>query len=327
MNSRNNTSVDVSVVIVNYKTCELTCECIDSILRHTHLCSAEIIVVDNASQDNSAEVISSKFPSVKVIASDVNGGFAYGNNVGFEYVSGRYVVLLNPDTRLENEILKAGIDYMDQNTAVGVLGPKVFYENGEQQSTLFRFLSLRHLFLNCFFPNQLQRKTNWFGDMRYARHPRSEPLDVDVVAGCFMMVRREVLNQVGNLDDRFFMYGEESEWCYRIGSAGWLIRYNPSISMIHLGAASTSHVPDWKAVEMARGQILFLRFTRGVLTAYCGLVLMIVRDMLRLPYFGLISILNNKKKSVSSYWARFNFLVSSLGNLPKGQSLESDEGS
>lgn len=314
---------DLSVIIVSYNTREMTLACVQSVLTHKGDLSVEVIVVDNQSADGSSEALRAAFPDILVIDSPANSGFAYGNAIGFEQAMGRYILLLNPDTQVFAGGLQDCIAYMESNPNTGILGPRVRLDDGTQQSSMIRFLSLIQLFWIIFMPSLWMRKTSMFGDLRYADLSRDDINKVNAVSGCFMFTRRKVLEDIGALDTRFFMYGEEAEWCFRAGQEGWDIVYNPHIEILHHGAASTGHMSEWKAVEMTRGHILFLRFTRGSFIAWLGTLLMALRDLVRLPYYAISYIARGFKASGGSkaWWARLKFELRALFSLPAGQSV------
>jgi N-acetylglucosaminyl-diphospho-decaprenol L-rhamnosyltransferase len=314
---------DISVVIVSYNTRDLTLEAVRSVKQHAGGLSVEIIVVDNQSKDQSSAALRSEFPDITVIDSPVNGGFAYGNVIGFEAAHGRFVLLLNPDARIHADTLATAMTYLQANPTVGILGARVWLDDGTQQSSIMRFLTLRQFVINMLVSNRLQRQHAFLGDTRYASRDLEAVQEVDSVSGCFMLVRRELLDQVGALDTRFFMYGEETEWCHRAKRAGWLVIYHPDVQILHHGAASTAHMSEWKAVEMTRGQILFMRLTRGPMVAWLTVLIMTLRDLIRAPYYVIAAIRSGLRlpAEARSWWVRLRFLLRSLVSLPQGQSI------
>lgn len=314
---------DISVVIVSYNTREMTMACVQSILNHNNEHNIQIIVVDNGSSDGSANALREKFDGIMVIDSPRNGGFSYGNNIGFEQAKGRYILVLNPDTEIFANTLKKCSDYMDAHQNIGVIGPRVLLANGQQQSSMIRFFSLKQLIGSIFLPGSLMRRTTVLGDPRYAALSSNDKHFVDSISGCYMFIRRQILENVGGFDTRFFMYGEETEWCYRIRKAGYDIAYNPDIEILHHGAASTGHESEWKSVEMARGHILFLRFTRGKNVARVAVFLMLCRDILRSIFHLGKTIINGFKPTIyaKSCWARLKFILASIFHLPEGQKI------
>lgn len=312
--------MDLSVIIVNFNTREITREAVASVLACAGTLRIEVIVVDNASTDGSVAALREAFPQVTVIDAGYNGGYAWGNNQGISCARGRYILVLNPDSLMHPGTLEAALSYMEAHPEVGLLGARVLYETGIQQSTLFRDLRLSHLFWRLFIPNHLIRRTSLFGDQRYASKCRSRDMDVEVVAGCFMLVPRRVIEKIGAMDDRFFMYSEESEWCWRVRQSGYRVRYNPEISITHYGAVSTGEISPWKAVEIARGQILFLRFTRGPLVAWTGTAIMALGEILRGSLVLPACLINRKGDRSFEIWkGRMRFLMGALLQQPRGQ--------
>jgi len=320
---RRDVTADISVVIVSYNTREMTMACVASVLEHKGDLSIEIIVVDNQSNDGSAAALREAFPAITVIDSPANGGFAYGNGIGFEQAHGRFVLLLNPDTQVYAGGLSQCVAFLEAHPKVGIMGPRVRLEDGTQQSSMMRFLGLTQFFFIIFLPSLWLRKTAWFGDLRYARLSRDAVNSVDAVSGCFMFARRAVIEEAGGLDTRFFMYGEEAEWCFRARRAGWDIVYNPGVEILHHGAASTAHMSEWKAVEMTRGHILFLRFTRGAFVAWLGTLLMATRDLVRAPFHGVMAVMKGFRlpQNSKAWWARLKFELDALVTLPAGQEV------
>lgn len=315
---------DVSVVIVSYNTRDLTMDCVRSVLEHADELSVEVIVVDNQSRDGSSEALRAAFPQIVVIDSPANGGFSYGNAVGVEQAHGRYILLLNPDTRVFAGGLERCIALMEADPDLGIIGPRVLLEDGSEDPTLIRFYTLSRFALNAVIPHRLMTATTWLGDPRYAGLDRGQAHSVDAVAGCYMFARREVFEQAGGLDTRFFMYGEEVEWCHRVRRHGFDIRYTPDVEIFHLSGASTKGASAWSEVETIRGHILFLLFTRGAMAARLGSFLIALRELMRGPYFLFDFIRNGFSPTQGStkWWARAAFALKSIVDLPRGQAIE-----
>lgn len=315
--------IDLSVVIVSYNTRQVTLECVQSLIDHAGGNKLQIIVVDNCSSDGSSKALRDTFPDITVIDSPSNGGFAFANNIGFEQAIGRYIMLLNPDTRIFERTLDTILLYMEERKEVGILGPKVFLESGKQQPSMIRSLSLKQLFFIIFIPSPWMQKMNWLGDMRYATLSNDTINDVDAVMGCCMLTRREILETVGGLDQRFFMYGEETEWCHRIRQNNWIVRYYPSAKILHHSGVSTANLSEWSARQMANGHILFLRFTRGKFVARIGTLFMVIRDLVRFPWHGIRAVGNRFSwtKSARPWRGRIGYLFKALLFQPKGQAI------
>ncbi len=311
--------IDLSVIIVNYRTADVTSKAVQSVLDHPGNLDLEVIVVDNHSQDGSVEALRAAFPHITVLDAGHNGGYAWGNNIGIRRARGRYLLVLNPDALVYDGTLERAVSYMKKNPNIGILGGHVSLENGTQQPTLFREVSLSKLFWGLVIPNRILRRSRLFGDQRYASLARDTVQDVEVVAGCFMMVSREIIEKVGMMDDRFFMYSEESEWCWRVRQAGLKVRYNPDVRLMHYGAVSTGQTSPWKSVEIAKGHILFLRFTRGPIIAWLGTALMVLADLLRAIWFLPISLIRPGHEGGQAWRARLAFLFRALFKQPQGQ--------
>ena len=272
---------ELSVIIVNWNAGAHLEACLASLETHLDLTRTEIIVVDNDSDDGMAERIEARRPEVRVMRLEANLGFAAANNRALRLARGRYLLLLNPDTEINATTLPAAVRFVEANPEVGVVGVRAFRPDGTQQSTMFRLPRLRDVAVNVIVPNRLMRRSSRLGAARYADLDPDEPRDVEAVAGCFMLIRREVFGQVGGLDESFFMYGEEAEWCHRIARAGWRIVYRPEASILHHGGVCTEQCPDEMNLALARSQLRLFRRTRGPVTTAFAATLMLARDVPR----------------------------------------------
>lgn len=268
----------VTVVVVSFNTRELTRRCLHSIHAERGSLEVEVVVVDNASEDGSAAMVRQEFPQAILIANPENRGFAAASNQGFAASSGRRLLLLNPDAELLPASLRAMIDFAAAHPTAGVIGPRVLLPTGAQQSTTFRYPRLSDLLINLFVPNRWVRKSRLLGRSRYVGLDSERIQEVEVIAGCCMLVPREILEAVGGMDERFFMYGEEVEWCHRIRAAGWDVLYFPGASVLHHAGQSSRQRPDAMAVAMTRSQLRLIAILRGRPAAYFANVLMVARD-------------------------------------------------
>lgn len=286
---------DVSVVIVSFNTRELTVACVRSTLEHTEGCTVEIIVIDNDSADGSVEALHEAFPDITVIANRDNVGFATANNQGMAIAKGEWILLLNSDTELHDDAISASLEFAKEQNGIGVVGCRLIGPDGKQQSSLFRFLSLRELAVNLFIPNRVMRRSKALGFSRYAGVDRDKVLDVDAVAGAFMLLPREVYETAGGMDETFFMYGEEAEWCWRIRRNRYTILYYPGARISHFGGASAKQ--DWASMtlSMAKGQVLFLLKTRAYPVAWLANLMMTLRDTPRWVLYALLALLPGAK--------------------------------
>ncbi len=258
--------MDLSVVVVSYNTRDLLRGCLDSVLASLGSGSAyEVIVVDNASADGSVAMIREDFPQVRLLANLKNQGFAASNNQAIRESSGRYVILLIPDTVVRPVALQSMMGVLEEQTGTGVVGPKLLFPDGSLQHSAFTFPTLAMVFLD-FFPLQA-RLLNAPVNGRYPRdlYDRGEPFPIDHPLGAALMVRRQVIDEVGLLDERFFMYCEEIDWCMRIKKAGWAILCCPQAEIVHYVAQSTRQFRDDMYVELhrSRSQLYEKHYGRG----------------------------------------------------------------
>ena len=279
--------IDVSVIIVSYNTRDVTVECVRSVFDTTAGCAFEVIVVDNASSDGSAEALSRSFPNATVIANTENKGFAGANNDGLAIAKGRYLLLLNPDTVVNEGSIRDVLAFCEANPDAGVVGCRCFNVDGSQQSTIFRYKRFREVLINVFVPNKIMRKSRRLGRSRYIGADLDRILDVEVVAGCYMMVRRECYERVGGMDDRFFMYAEEVDWCFRIHKAGWRIVYFPGASILHYGGLSAAKCESEMNLAMAKSNLLLMQKVMGQPLAWISNALMVIRDTPRVLVYAI----------------------------------------
>lgn len=250
--------LDLSIVIVNYNTRKLTLDCLQSIYKSHMTHSYEVFVVDNNSMDNSVEAIADIFPQAQLIANSDNVGFSKANNQGINIASGRYVLLLNSDTVVQPDTLDIMIRFMDANPTVGAAGCKVVLPDGSLDKACRRgFPTPSASFYYAFGISKLFPNNPKFNQYQLSYLDPDKDYPVDCLVGAFMMVRRETIDQVGMLDEDFFMYGEDIDWCYRIKEAGWGIHYYPYTQITHYKGASSRRKPFKIIYEFHRAMYLF----------------------------------------------------------------------
>ena len=228
--------IDISVIILSYNTCDVTLQCLASLSKTTWgQIKKEIIVVDNASNDETVDDIRKKFPDVHVIQNNKNIGFAAGNNVGIRQAKGKYILLLNSDTEIKPETIGAMIAFMDAHPKAGASTCKLVLPGGSMDPACHRgFPTPWAAFTYMSGLERLFSKTTLFGHYHLGYRPMSVPHEIDCPSGAFFLVRKEVIRTVGLLDEEFFMYGEDIDWAYRIKKQGWEIWFDPDASIIHL---------------------------------------------------------------------------------------------
>jgi len=251
--------VDVSVIIVNWNTKGLLRDCLSSVYERAGNVDYEIIVLDNASTDGSAEMVKSNFEHVRLIENPDNRGFAAANNQGMAVAKGRYVLLLNSDTVVLDNAIANTVRFADAHPRAAVTGCRVLNPDGTVQLTCFMFPSVLNMLLSSTYLYKLFPKNRFFGRERMTWWDRSDERQVDVVTGCFMLVRREAIDQVGMMDERFFMYAEETDWCYRFRQSGWEVLFAPVGRIIHFGGQSASQKPVAMIVQLRLSILRFIR--------------------------------------------------------------------
>ncbi len=229
-------TTDLSIIIVNYNTKELLTQCLKSVLVSKMAAySMEIIVVDNSSTDGSAETVKKNFSNVKIIQLSENAGFSAGNNAGVKKAGGAYVLLLNSDTKVNADTLKNMIDFMKEHPDVGAATCKLLLPDGAMDPACHRGFPTPWASFTYFSGlERLFPQSSFFGQYHQGFKDLTKPHEIDSPSGAFFLVRRNVIDKVGLLDEDFFMYGEDLDWAYRIHEAGWKIYFNPEVSTLHL---------------------------------------------------------------------------------------------
>lgn len=259
---------DVSIVVVSWNVKDLLRRSLASVITSLgcgtgRQLSCQLIVVDNASSDGSVEMLGEEFPQIHLVANSENVGFTRGNNQGIALSDGRYVLLLNPDTEVVGDALGEMVAYMDAHQRVGALGPQLLYPDGQVQSSRRRFPDLRTAYVESTFIQP------WFADSRILRRYYvldaldDEILAVDWLVGACLLLRREALEEVGTLDERFFMYSEELDWCYRANKAGWEVVYLPTARVVHHVGKSSEQVLPVRHAQFQRSKVLFFKKHHG----------------------------------------------------------------
>ena len=251
--------MDVSIIIVNWNTKGLLRDCLSSVYAHAGEIDYEIIVIDNASTDGSAEMVKNDFRQVILIENSNNRGFAAANNQGMAVAKGRYVLLLNSDTVVLDNAIANTVRFADANPEVAVTGCRVLNSDRTLQRTCFMFPSVLNMLLSSTYLYKLFPKNKFFGREQMTWWDRNDVRQVDVVTGCFMLVRREAVEQVGVMDERFFMYCEETDWCYRFREEGWKVMFAPVGEIIHFGGQSTSQKRVAMIVQLRLSILKFMK--------------------------------------------------------------------
>jgi len=293
--------LDLSVIILNYNTRDHLATCLRSVRaegsttlsRPDARYRAEALVVDNASDDGSAAMVASEFPWARVIRSPRNGGFAFGNNLALPAARGGAILLLNPDTELAVGVLTTLLEALAAHPEAGIVGPKLVRPDGSMHLACRRSFPTPGVALGRLTGlSRLFPRSRVFGRYNLTFLDPDTPSAVDSVCGACLLIRREVVRQVGLLDERFFMYGEDLDWCLRCKAAGWTVRYEPAATVRHQhGAASRQRalrttVHFYRAMDLFYGKHYARRYNRlltGLVRVgiYAALLLSLARVTLR----------------------------------------------
>ena len=250
--------IDLSIIIVNWNTKDLLAQCLKSLEQTLQRLKMEVYVVDNGSVDRSVELMKEKFPEVIVIQNPTNLGFAKANNQAMKRSKGKYILLLNPDTQVKEGVVENLTHFMDAHPEVGIAGAKLLNSDGSKQNSIANLPSLATELLNKSLLRLLFPKT-FLGKERNI----SEPIEVDSIIGACMMVRREAMEQVGLLDEEYFLFLEETDWCYRLKKAGWKVYHVPQAEVYHFQGKSAEKDKKRAKVEYYRSRYQFFKKNRG----------------------------------------------------------------
>ena len=255
------------ILIVTWNVRDLLLRCLASVPAAAGLLSYEIVVVDNASDDGTLEALREAFPGVKVIANTQNRGFSGGNNQALATAVGAYLFLLNPDTELRAGAITALHHFLETHPQVGIVGPMLRYGDGSLQASRRRFPSLATLFSESTIIQEYLPYLPFFASFYISDHSPNERQTVDWIVGAAMFVRRAVYEQIGGLDEGFFMYSEELDWCRRAVAAGWQVAYEPAAEVVHFEGRSSKQVVPARHIRFFSSRVRYTRKYYGAFWA------------------------------------------------------------
>lgn len=288
-------TLDLSIVIVNWNTREMTRACLESTFAGLGDLSAEVIVVDNASEDGSAEMVAEAFPQAVLIRNTDNRGFAAANNQGFEIARGEMVLLLNSDTLVHGQVLPDSVAWLRANPEVGAMGCRVLNTDGSVQLTCSMYPSILNQLLLTSGLWKLPRP-RFFGRYHMTDWQRDSQRDVDVISGCYLLVRKSAIDQVGPLDEAFFFFGEETDWCRRMRDAGWRLTFAPVGEITHHGSVSARKLNHRRDLMLSEALVRLHRKHGGTLAAATVFLILNTFNASRFLFWGLASLLRPKDR-------------------------------
>lgn len=296
---------DVSIIIVSWNVCPLLRACLTSLARQNSDLRLQTIVVDSGSVDGSAEMVAEQFPAVELIRRSDNVGFPRGNNIGLRHARGRYVLLLNPDTEVARGALATLVSFMDRHPEVAVVGPLLRAGNGSVQSSRRRFPTLLTAFLESTWLE------SWAPRGVLERYhatdlPDGVAVDVDWVVGAALMVRHSVADTVGPMDEAYFMYSEELDWCRRIKDAGWRVVHVPAAEIIHHEGKSSEQAVTARHINFQRAKLRYFYKYHGRLAASILRLFLLANYAAQLGIEAAKGFLGHRRElrrqRMSSYW-------------------------
>ena len=313
--------MDLSIIIVSWNSREYLLPCLESIFEEKESGSWQVIVVDNGSRDGSGAAVKKMFPFIRLVENGRNLGFSKAVNQGLRMSTGRYPLLLNPDTQVREGALGRLVSFMDSHPEAGVAGAQLLNADGSKQNSIANFPCLATELLN-------KSLLRWAFPGTFPGKERNypEPIEVDSVIGASMIVRREAMEQVGLLDEDYFLFLEETDWCYRIKGAGWKVYHVPQAELYHFQGKSVETEKKRARVEYYRSRYQFFKKNRGPLQGgilHAGLVIKLAFELLFMLGACLLTFCSvekwRKKLSISSY-----LMLWHLNLCPEGMGLKDE---
>ncbi len=291
---------ELSIIIVTWNSRADIERCLQALAASGTRTSTEILVADNASTDETAAFVQSAFPGVAVLASGTNAGFAAGNNRALNVAGGKYLLLLNPDTVVHPGSLDVLVKFMDDHPGVWACGPPLFNADGSPQRTGVRFPGIWNLLVESLFLDRVFPRTRLFGSHRGLYRDTETPRSVDYLQGSCLLVRRSAIELVGGLDEGFFMYFEETDWCRRMKEAGGEVWYVPGPGVIHFGGGTIGHYDEPRLLFYHRSLLRFFRKhhppAAGVLLRF----ILVFRSMIRIAAWSVYGVTHDPHRAAAA---------------------------
>ena len=314
---------DVSVIVVNWNTCRLLEACLRSVEGTRENLTVDVIVVDNGSADGSVELVREHFPRVELIANTSNRGFAAGNNQALERARGRYLFLLNSDAEVEAAALRALVSYADEHRQAGVIGPKLLNPDGTLQPS------------GGHFPTPVATVAELLGLNRLTGRPRygtqrdyDRPAEVDEVSGAAMLIRPEVIRQIGGLDEQFAWGYEDVDFCLRAKRAGWQVHYVPAARVVHQWGGSQRLAPAPTILKAIAGRRRYFQKHYGRVAASAVISATFISHVMRLAIFAAGGLRSHglRERARTELAVLRNFAKNFPSSSDGGQNLTSPSG-
>ena len=295
--------------IVNWNTRDLLRGCLKSIYENPPQMEYEVFVVDNASTDGSWEMVKREFPDIKLIRNQENLGFARANNQALRESKGKYILLLNPDTIILPDSLDTLVKFMDEQPDVGASGPKILNPDGSLQPSCRSFPTLMTAFFEETLLSRLFSKNKLINKYKMGYWNHNNIGEVDQPMGSALLIRRKVIEQVGLLDEQFYMYYEEVDWCYRMKKAGWKIYFIPQAQIIHYGGVSASKNISKNLIELYHSRYKFFRKHKGVLSVILLKVIVAMGLIVKMAASSFLYLADKPRRKETALKIKAKFAV------------------
>lgn len=313
---------DISIIIVNWNTRDLLINCIESIYKTIKNLSLEIWIVDNGSRDESVNAIRRKFPDVNIIENKENLGFAKANNQALRQMHGRYAVLLNTDTILTDGAIETIVHFMDKNADTGICGGQLLNADGTKQNSIANIPTLATELLNKsllrrLFPEKYPGKER---DLK-------SPVEVESVIGACMVVRKKAIDDAGLMDESYFFFLEETDWCLRMRKKGWKIFHHPEAKIYHLQGKTAKRENVKARIEYWRSRYIFFEKNYGLPALNllkAGLILKLIMNLFLISMLNVVSLFTNEKAK-DKFRLYIKLIAWHLKGLPLDWGLRSEE--
>jgi GT2 family glycosyltransferase len=296
--------MDVSIVIVAWNVRELLHNCLKSVYDETKGVDFEVIYVDNASRDGSVEMVRKKFQEVKIVQNEKNEGFIKANNQAIEIADGRYVLLLNSDTVVLDNAIAKTVKFADAHPETAVVGCKVLNADGTLQRNCFMYPSVLNMFLSATYLYKIFPGSRFFGRQEMTWWNFNDVREVETVCGCFSLVRKEAIKQVGLMDYTYFVYGDDTDWCYRFKKHGWKIMFTPDPEIIHFRGQTTKQMTREFRLQLSGSNLIFMKLHRNRLSFPVACFLTALFLFLRVPYWLSKGVLRRQERKTSMQTAK-----------------------
>ena len=306
----NSSKERVSVIIVSWNGKKYVRECLETMLSVCRETNLEVIVVDNASSDGTPEMVEAEFPTVKLIRAGGNLGFSKANNIGIRESTGEYVCLVNSDVKFTENCFEPMVRFLKEHADVGILGPKMLAADGRVARSTMRFPTVANIFGRALGLDRVFKRSKMFHSYMMTDFDHSATRDVDILNGWFWMVPRAALDKVGLLDERFFIYAEDMDWCYRFHQAGKRVVFFAETEAVHYGGSSSAAAPIRFSLEKRRADWQFYRKHYSLMRRMGLAAALIVHHGIRALAYGFLALWRRRDQSEAVL--KFRREVSSL---------------